>query len=234
MMEVLRQAGQLLWNLDEQLLACVEVSLVCSLVATGAAVLIGAPLAVLLARRRFPGRKALLVMAHTGMAVPTVVIGLVCYMLLSRSGPFGSAGLLYTRTGIVLGEFALALPIVVAMFSSSAAALDGSLEKTARTLGASRVRVFLSVVREAKAGLVAATMAAFGRVVSELGIAMMIGGNIKDSTRTMTTALALETQKGDFALALALGLVLMLAALGINAAAQVIRLPRSKGGADVL
>jgi len=233
-MEVLRQAGQLLWNLDEQLLACVEVSLVCSLVATGAAVLIGAPLAVLLARRRFPGRKALLVMAHTGMAVPTVVIGLVCYMLLSRSGPFGSAGLLYTRTGIVLGEFALALPIVVAMFSSSAAALDGSLEKTARTLGASRVRVFLSVVREAKAGLVAATMAAFGRVVSELGIAMMIGGNIKDSTRTMTTALALETQKGDFALALALGLVLMLAALGINAAAQVIRLPRSKGGADVL
>ena len=233
-MEVLRQAGQLLWNLDEQLLACVEVSLVCSLVATGAAVLIGAPLAVLLGRRRFPGRKALLVMAHTGMAVPTVVIGLVCYMLLSRSGPFGSAGLLYTRTGIVLGEFALALPIVVAMFSSSAAALDGSLEKTARALGASRARVFLTVVREAKAGLVAATMAAFGRVVSELGIAMMIGGNIKDSTRTMTTALALETQKGDFALALALGLVLMLAALGINAAAQVIRLPRSKGGADVL
>lgn len=233
-MEVLRQAGQLLWNLDEQLLACVEVSLVCSLVATGAAVLIGAPLAVLLARRRFPGRKALLVMAHTGMAVPTVVIGLVCYMLLSRSGPFGSAGLLYTRTGIILGEFALALPIVVAMFSSSAAALDGSLEKTARALGASRPRVFLTVVREAKAGLVAATMAAFGRVVSELGIAMMIGGNIKDSTRTMTTALALETQKGDFALALALGLVLMLAALGINAAAQIIRLPRSKGGADVL
>jgi len=241
--EALRQAGRLLWNLDAQLLECVEASLICSLAATVAAVVIGAPLAVLLGRRRFVGRKTLLVAAHTGMAVPTVVIGLVCYMLLSRSGPFGSAGLLYTKTGIILGELALALPIIVAMFASSASSLDGALEKTARTLGAGSVRVFLTVVGEAKVALVAATMAAFGRIVSELGIAMMVGGNIKGATRTMTTAIALETQKGEFALGLGLGLVLLLIALGINAAAWAIRLPRrqvfrrqgsGQGGGDVL
>ncbi len=236
-MEIFQQAGRLLWSLDEQLLSCVEVSLLCSLAATLAAVAVGVPLAVLLGRKQFPGRKTLLVLANTGMAVPTVIIGLVCYMLLSRSGPFGSAGLLYTRWGIIAGEFALALPMIVAMFSASAAALSPALEKTARTLGAGRSCVFIAILREAEGGLLAATMAAFGRIVSELGIAMMVGGNIRNSTRTMTTAIALETQKGEFAMGLALGLILLLIALGINAGMHVIRLPRKRspgpaGGAN--
>lgn len=225
MTEAIQQAGRLIWTLDAELLACVRVSLLCSLAATAAAVVVGAPLAVLLGRRRFRGRRALLVLAHTGMAVPTVVIGLLLYALLSRSGALGAAGLLYTTRAIIIGEFVLGLPIVVSLFSSALDALPAGLEKTARTLGAGRIRVFRTVVREAEAGLVAATMATFGRLCSELGIAMMLGGNIRAATRTMTTAIALQTQKGQFALALALGLILVLTALGVNLAAQVVRLP---------
>jgi len=234
MIEAARQAGRLLWTLDPYLLACVRVSLLCSVTATVLAVVCGTPIAVLLARRRFPGRRVLLVAAHTGMAIPTVVIGLVGYSLLSRSGPLGSAGILFTPGAIILGELALGLPIIVALFSSAAAGLDPKLEMTARTLGAGRLRTFWTVLREGKVGLVAATMSAFGRLCSELGIAMMLGGNIARHTRTMTTAIAVETAGGEFALALALGLVLLLVALGINIAAQVFRLPAQRRHPDVL
>ena len=224
-MDALREAGQLLWRLDADLLACVWMSLMCSLTATALAVLVGAPVGVLLGRKRFCGRRVLLVAAHTGMAVPTVVVGLVVYGLLSRTGPMGAVGALYTPGAIVLGELLLGLPIVIALVSSAAAGLDGRLEMTARTLGAGRVRTFFTVVREAEVGLIAATMTAFGRLCSELGIAMMVGGNIKRHTRTMTTAIATQTAGGDFARALALGLILLLIALGINAVAQTFRLP---------
>jgi len=232
--EAVRQAGQLIRTLDPSLLECVRTSLICSLTATVAAVLAGVPLAVLLGRKIFPGRDVLVVAAHTGMAVPTVVIGLVFYGLLSRTGPFDSLEILYTRKAIIIGEFALALPIIVALFSSATAGLAPKLEMTARTLGAGRLRTFWTVICEAKVGLIAATMAAFGRVCSELGIAMMVGGNIKYYTRTMTTAIAMETAGGEFALALALGLILLLIALGINVAAQVFRLPAQRRHPDVL
>ena len=234
MTEALKKACELLVSLDADLLSCVGVSLLCSLTATVLAVLIGAPLAVLLARKRFFGRGALLVAAHTGMAVPTVVIGLLVYGLLSRSGPLGSADMLYTPKAIILGELALGIPIIVALFSAAAGALDAKLEMTARTLGAGPIRTFWTVVREGKAGLIAATMSTFGRLCSELGIAMMVGGNIRRHTRTMTTAIAMETAGGEFALALALGLILLLIALGINIAAQVFRLPAQKRYSDVL
>ena len=234
MIEAMRKAGQLLWSLDPDLLACVWVSLLCSLTATALAVLAGAPVAVLLGRGRFRGRRAWLVAAHTGMAVPTVVIGLLLYSLLSRTGPLGPLGMLYTRKAIILGEFVLGFPIIVALFSSAAASLDPKLEMTARTLGAGRFRTFWTVIREAKVGLIAATMAAFGRLCSELGIAMMLGGNIRHYTRTMTTAIAVESAGGEFALALALGLILVLIALGINIAAQLFRLPSWKRHPDVL
>ena len=225
MIETLREAGRMLWQLDPSVISCVKVSLFCSVVATAAATLIGAPLAILLGRRSFPGRKVLLVVVHTGMAVPTIVIGLLFYGLLSRSGPLGPADMLYTKGAIILGEFCLALPIVIGLFSSSVAALDPQVEKTARTLGGGRLRVSWTLLREAKTGLTAASMAAFGRVISELGIAMMLGGNIKGLTRTMTTAVALETQKGEFAAGLALGLVLLVVAVAVNATVQAIRLP---------
>ncbi len=232
--ETLQQAGQLIRTLDPNLLECVRTTLVCSLTATVAAVLVGVPFAVLLGRKSFPGRNVLVLTAHTGMAVPTVVLGLVLYGLISSTGPLGELKVLYTRKAIIIGEFALALPIIVALFSSATAGLAPKLEMTARTLGAGRFRTFLTVVGEAKVGLIAATMSAFGRVCSELGIAMMVGGNIKYYTRTMTTAIAMETAGGEFALALALGLILLLIALGINVAAQVFRLPTQRRYADVL
>jgi tungstate transport system permease protein len=232
--ETLQQAGQLIRTLDPNLLECVRTTLICSMTATVAAVLVGVPFAVLLGRKSFPGRNVLVLTAHTGMAVPTVVLGLVLYGLISSTGPLGELKVLYTRKAIIIGEFALALPIIVALFSSATAGLAPKLEMTARTLGAGRFRTFLTVVGEAKVGLIAATMSAFGRVCSELGIAMMVGGNIKYYTRTMTTAIAMETAGGEFALALALGLILLLIALGINVAAQVFRLPTQRRYADVL
>ena len=234
MIEALKQAGQLIRTLDPNLFQCVWTSLLCSLTATAAALLIGLPLAVILGRKHFPGRDVLLLLAHTGMAVPTVVIGLLLYGLLSRNGPLGSMEIVYTRKAIIIGEFALALPIIVALFSSATAGLGPKLEMTARTLGAGRLRTFWTLVCEARVGLIAATMSAFGRVCSELGIAMMVGGNIKHYTRTMTTAIAMETAGGAFALALALGLILLLIALGINVAAQVFRLPVQRRHPDVL
>lgn len=194
----------------------VRVSLICSAGATVLAALLGAPVGAWLGRGRFAGRRAVLVLARTGMAVPTVVVGLLLYGLLSRSGPLGSAGLLYSKTAIVLGEFFLAFPIVVSLFAATTEALPDSLERTARTLGAGRLRVFATVLSEARLGLVTAILAAFGRVVSELGIAMMLGGNIKHVTRTMTTSIALETQKGAFASSLTLGAMLLAIALVVN------------------
>ena len=145
----------------------------------------------------------------------------------SRSGPLGGAGLLYTKTAIVVGQLALALPMVVALFAASTEALPANLERTARTLGAGRLRTFLTVLAEARLGLVVAVLAAFGRVVSELGIAMMLGGNIKHHTRTMTTAIALETQKGAFGASIALGLVLLGLSLVVNAIVGAVSLPRT-------
>jgi tungstate transport system permease protein len=234
MSNALHKAGELIWTLDRDLIECVRISLQCSLTATAMAVLVGTPLAVLIGRRRFRGRRALRVAAHTGMAVPTVVIGLLFYSLLSRSGPLGPAGMLYTPWAIIVGEFALGFPIIVALFSSATAALDAKLEATARTLGAGPLRTFLTLLREAKVGLIAATMAAFGRLCSELGIAMMLGGNIRHHTRTMTTAIAVETAGGQFALALAMGLILLGIALVINVAAQSVRLPAQRRHPDVL
>lgn len=208
---------------SEALLDAVEASLVCSVAATLLAGALGAPLGVWLGRGRFRGRRALLVLARTGMAMPTVLIGLLFYTLLSRSGPFGEGDVLFTRTAIVIGELSLALPIVAALFAASTEALPEQLEPTARTLGAGRLRVFTTILSEARLGLVVAMLAAFGRVISELGIAMMLGGNIKYHTRTMTTAIALETQKGDFKESIALGLVLLGISLIVNVAVGIVR-----------
>ena len=234
MTETLQKAGELIWRLDRSLLECVSVSLICSLTATAAAVLVGAPIAVLLGRKRFKGRRTLLLAAHTGMAVPTVVIGLLVYGLLSRSGALGELGILYTRKAIIIGELALGLPIIVALVSSAVEGLDPRLEMTARTLGAGPLRRFCTVLAEAKIELNAATMSVFGRLCSELGIAMMVGGNIVHHTRTMTTAIAVETAKGNFAMALALGLILLFIALVINIAAQLIRQGSLRVNKDVL
>ncbi len=221
--ESVATAFDLLLSLDVRVVEAARVTLLCSLSATLLAGLLGVPAAMALGRRKGRLVRSALLVARTGMALPTVVVGLLVYGLLSRAGPLGPLDLLYTPAAIVCGEFFLALPIVVALAAESFAALDPRTERAAITLGAGPRRVRLTLLREAGPGVVAAHLAAFGRVVSELGIAFMLGGNIAGRTRTLTTTIAMETQKGLFALGLAVGFLLILLALGVNAGAMLAR-----------
>jgi tungstate transport system permease protein len=176
----------------------------------------GIPLGVLIALRRFRGRRALLAVLNTLMALPTVVVGLVVYSFLSRSGPLGGLGLLFTPGAVIIGQAILAFPIVISMTASGLSRLDPLFPEVLTTLGATRRSVFWMTLREARGGVLSASLASFGRVVGEVGAAMMLGGNIRGYTRTITTAIALETSKGEFELGLALGIVLMLMSLLVN------------------
>ncbi len=176
----------------------------------------GIPLGVLIALRRFRGRRALLAVLNTLMALPTVVVGLVVYSFISRSGPLGGLGLLFTPRAVVIGQAILALPIVISMTASGLSRLDPLFPEVLTTLGATRRSVFWMTLREARGGVLSASLASFGRVVGEVGAAMMLGGNIRGYTRTITTAIALETSKGEFELGLALGIILMLTSLLVN------------------
>ena len=177
----------------------------------------GIPLGVLVALKRFPGRRALLAVLTSLMALPTVVVGLLVYSLVSRVGPLGSLGMLFTPSAVIAGQAILALPIIVSMTASALSSLDPLFPEVLTTLGASPRGIFWMSVRQARGAVLSAVLAAFGRVVGEVGVAMMLGGNIRWYTRTMTTAIALETSKGDFELGLALGMILIVIALGVNA-----------------
>jgi tungstate transport system permease protein len=173
-------------------------------------------LAFLLAYGRFRGRRFLISATHTLLAVPAVVVGLTLYMFLSRNGPMGDLRLLFTQTAMIIGQMMLAFPIVVAMSHSALQASDRVIWETAKTLGASNTKAMLTVMHEARFGLFAAIIAAFSRIVAEVGCSMMVGGNILHHTRNIPTAIALETSKGEFAQGIALGLVLLILALGLN------------------
>lgn len=185
-----------------------------------AGLLLAAPPALLMAyavaMHRFPGRRAVVVLAQASLSFPTVLIGLVLYLLLSRQGPLGGFGLLFTQGGMILGQAVLGLPVVVAFALATFERADPRLAETARVLGAGPVRLLLTVFRELRFGLCAAVVAGFGRVIAEVGSALMVGGNIEGVTRTMTTAIALETSKGEFAQGIALGIVLIALALLVN------------------
>lgn len=209
-------ALRLLWHAEPDVVQAAWTSLYVSFVATIAAALAGVPFGLFLARCRFPGRSALEVLVKTLTAMPTVVVGLLFYVLLSRSGPFGVLGLLYTPAAMILGQAALVFPLVAALTLSLVVEADPRIEATAKTLGASRTHALLTLLFELRYGIVGIVVTVFGRLLSELGVALMLGGNIRGSTRTLTTAIALETSKGDFALAFALGLLLLSLALAVN------------------
>jgi len=173
-------------------------------------------LAFLLAYCRFKGRRLVISVTHTLLAVPAVVVGLTLYMLLTRNGPLGDLKLLFTQSAMIIGQMILAFPIVVAMSHSALQASDRLIWETAKTLGASNTKAMLTVMHEARFGLFAAIIAAFSRIIAEVGSSMMIGGNILHYTRNIPTAIALETSKGEFAQGIALGLVLLILALGFN------------------
>ncbi len=209
-------AVRLLAVWDRELVAITANSLHFAVASTIIAAILGIPLGVLLAFREFPGKRAIVSAAHTLMGLPTVVAGLLVFSFLSRSGPLGGIGLMFTPAAVIIGQAVLALPILVSLVYSGLARLDPELAETLHTLGASRLQRTVKIVREGRIAVASAILTAFGRVVGEVGTAMMLGGNIRWYTRTITTAIALETQKGAFALSIALGVVLMLVAFGVN------------------
>jgi tungstate transport system permease protein len=206
----------LVWSLDAEMLFIVGVSIQVSLTSTLIAGILGVPLGFVIAFGRWPGKPMIITILNTLLALPTVVIGLFVYAFVSRRGIFGPFDLLYTQGAIVLGQVILIIPVVTAFTVAAISRIDERYRKTAMTLGANRIQTAWVVFREARFGVVAAVVAAFGRVISEVGISMMLGGNIKGFTRTMTTAMALEYDKGAFTLAVALGIILLGLSFGMN------------------
>lgn len=212
------QALRLLVSGDAEVWQVTLLSLRVSLTATALSLLIGIPLGTWLALARFPGRRLVLAAVNTGMGMPPVVAGLVITIVLWRSGPLGEFRLLYTPTAIVIAQVALALPIVVGLTAAAIQQLEPRLRLQILALGATRVQYLWLLAREARLPLLAAVMAGFGAVISEVGAAMMVGGNIQGQTRVLTTAIVLEASKGNFDTALALGLVLLALVYAVNLA----------------
>ena len=182
----------------------------------GASLVLGVPLGYLLGHFAFPGKKIVRLLVDTLLSFPTVVIGLLVYSFFSQRGPLGDLDLLFTLPGIAVGQTILGLPIIIALTATAVESLDARLRTTLLTLGAAPRDLLLTTVWEARFSLLAAAVTAYGRIVSEVGISMMVGGNIKWYTRTITTAIALETNKGQFALGIALGVVLLGIAFAVN------------------
>jgi tungstate transport system permease protein len=215
-LESFSAAFRLVATLDPELLTIVQVSLTVSCIATVLAAMIGIPAGFGIAYGHLRGKRALITILNTLLALPTVVIGLFVYTFISRRGIFGPLDLLYTQKAMIIGQFLLIVPQVTALTIAAISRVDERYRKTAQTLGADTWQTALVVLREGRFGIGAAVISSFGRVISEIGISMMLGGNIKGFTRTMTTAMALEYDKGSFILAVALGLVLMAISLGMN------------------
>ncbi|MEW6348345.1 MAG: ABC transporter permease [Thermodesulfobacteriota bacterium] len=218
LLEGIVAAFRLIVGLDQEVYAIVFLSVRVSVLATVYASLLGIPPGVWVALHQFRGKGALLLCLNTLMALPTVVVGVFMYGLISRRGVFGELDLLFAPGGIVLGLTALIVPLVMNLTIAAIHATDPRLVTTCRALGATGFQTSWKVVQEAGFAVIAAVVVAFGRVISEVGIAMMLGGNIRGYTRTITTAIALETSKGEFALGMALGIILLLVSAGVNAA----------------
>jgi tungstate transport system permease protein len=214
----LLEALRLLWTGDEQTWAITGLTLRVSITATLVALLIGVPLGAVLALGRFRGRRVLLAIANTGMGLPPVVVGLFITVLLWRNGPLGALGLLYTPTAMVIAQAGIATPVVIALTAAALQQVDPDFLLQMRGLGATRLRALGALLVEAKLPLLAAGMAGFGAVVSEVGAAQMVGGNLAGETRVLTTAAVLATSRGQFALAIAFGLVLLAISFAVNLA----------------
>jgi tungstate transport system permease protein len=210
------QALSLLFSGDAETWSITLLTLRVSLGATLIAALVGVPLGAAIALGSFPGRRVLLAAANTGMGLPPVVVGLVVTVVLWRSGPLGGLGLLYTPTAMVVAQAVIATPVVVALVAAALRQVDPEFLVQMQGLGATRTRALLALGAEARLPLLAAAMAAFGAVVSEVGAAQMVGGNIAGQTRVLTTAAVLATSRGEFGLAIAFGLVLLLLAFAVN------------------
>jgi tungstate transport system permease protein len=219
----MNEALRLLLTGDPELYQIIARTLAISTVATALAMLVGIPVGYGLARGRFPGRTMLLGAVNTGMGMPPVVVGLFVWLLLTRSGPLGALGLIYTKQAMVLAQFIIATPLVVGFTAASIQSLPVELPDLLHTLGAGRLRRLWIIAGEAQLGLLAAIMAGFGAVISEVGASMTVGGNLRGSTRVLTTAIVTETGRGNLPVALALGLLLLALAFSVNILLTVIQ-----------
>jgi tungstate transport system permease protein len=217
------EAFRLLVTGDPETFSAVRITLQVSGYAMAAGLAIGVPLGFFLGFYEFFGKKQVRILVDTLLSLPTVFIGLMVYVLLSKRGPLGDWNLLFTPEGIAIGLTILALPIIIALTATAVESMEKELMLTLLSLGANRRQVLLTTLWEVRFGLTAAGITAFGRVMTEVGIAMMVGGNIKWHTRTITTAIALETNKGAFSTGLALGLVLLLIALLVTISVSFLR-----------
>jgi tungstate transport system permease protein len=195
----------------------VWLSLYVSGLALAIATVTGVPLGAGLALFRVPGRRLLELLIYTGMGLPPVVVGLVVYMFLSRSGPLGMLGWLFTPAGMIVAQVIIALPVIIGLTFTAVESVDPGLRLQVRALGATPRQVMWTVLAETRGGVLAAIVAGFGSIISEVGAVMLVGGNIEGQTRVLTTAIVLETRKGNFELALALGGILLALALAANA-----------------
>ena len=216
-------AAQLIIARDSDLLEIVLLSLQVSLTAVGIASIIGLPLGAAVALFRFPGRRAIAVLLNALMGLPPVVVGLIVYLMLSRSGPLGVLGLLFTPSAMIVAQSILVTPIIAALSRQVVEDLWAEYREQLSSLGASPRRAIWTLLWDGRFSLVTAVLAGFGRASAEVGAVMIVGGNIDHVTRVMTTAIALETSKGDLALALGLGIILIALSLIINGAAFVVR-----------
>jgi tungstate transport system permease protein len=218
-----RQALRLIASGDREALGILFLTLRVSVISAAIASLLGVPLGFMIGVSRFRGRGLVLAVLNTAMSLPTVTVGLVVFAVISRRGPLGQLGLLFTPTAIVIGEVILALPIIAALSCAATNGLDASVRKTAYTLGAGPLRAAVTVLREARYAILTAVVAGFGRVVAEVGSAMMLGGNIRGVTRTLTTAIAFETGKGEFGFSFALGILLLLLAFAVTGVFHILQ-----------
>jgi tungstate transport system permease protein len=223
LLEDLAEAVRMLFRMDREVFEAIRVTLSVSIVSTILASIVGIPLGFLIALKEFPGKRLVIVFLQTLFALPTVLVGLMVMTFLSRRGPLGSYGMLFTPTAIIIGQFILACPIIASLSLSATKGLDPRISRTALTLGGSRLQAAFVMLREARFSYYAAVLAGFGRVFAEVGVSMMLGGNFPGKTRTITTTIALESSKGEFALGIALGMVLLFVAFSVNLVLQFLQ-----------
>ncbi|MEM7506142.1 MAG: ABC transporter permease [Pseudomonadota bacterium] len=216
------EAAGLVLSGDPALMEIIALSLRVTGTAVVIACLIGMPLGALLAVGRFPGRGTLILLTNALMGLPPVVVGLLVYMMLSNAGPLGILGLLYTPTAMIIAQAVLVTPIIAALSRQVLASMLQEYSEMLRAMGASRVETALTLLRDARFALITVALAGLGRAIAEVGAVLIVGGNINHATRVMTTAIALETSKGNLALALGLGMVLIAIAVAVNAALMAV------------
>ncbi|MDP2279281.1 MAG: ABC transporter permease [Nitrospirota bacterium] len=221
--EGFKRAFLLIFNLDAELLSIIFLSLRVSGTALLIVSIVGLPLSAAISLKKFPAKGLSISVMNTLMGLPPVVVGLFVYIMLSRSGPIGFMGLLYTPSAMIIAQTILAFPIVVSLCHSAIVSVNPITKQASMTLGATPLQISVTIIKEARYGIMSGIIAAFGRVMAEVGAILIVGGNIAGYTRVMTTTIALETDKGNFELAIALGIILLTISLAINSALHFVQ-----------